>query len=132
MDQEFRNILETICETDLRYDIGAYEFVMEALSYTQKKLKRHKHITGLELLRGIRELLLKEYGPMAMTILKHWGIKSTEDFGHIVFNLVGNRVLSKSEDDNIEHFRDIFDFEEVFNKGYRRQLAKRISRMRSF
>jgi uncharacterized repeat protein (TIGR04138 family) len=132
MDHEFHNIVETICDTDLRYDIHAYEFVMEALSYTQRKLKRDKHITGPELLKGIRDLLLKDYGPMAMTLLRHWGIKSTEDFGNIVFNLVQNKILSKSEDDNIEHFRNVFDFEEVFDKGYRRQLARRVSRMRSF
>ena len=54
---------------------------------------------------------------MTITVLEHWGIKSTEDFGNIVFNLVENRVLSKTEDDSIEEFRDGYDFAEVFDFG---------------
>jgi uncharacterized repeat protein (TIGR04138 family) len=66
-----------------------------------------------------------------MTVLEHWGVKSTEDFGNIVFNLVENRVLSKTEDDSIDEFRDGYDFGEAFDSGYRKQLAKKLSRMRS-
>ena len=132
MNHEFHNIVERICEEDLRYRREAYEFVMEALNYTQKKFKRPRHVNGHQLLRGIRDLLLKRYGPMALTVLKHWGIKRTDDFGNVVYNLVQNKVLSKSEEDDIASFRDVYDFAEVFDKGYRRQLAKRVSRMRSF
>ena len=132
MSRELRSIVEIICEKDERYKQAAYEFVMEALSYTQKRFRRIKHVTGIELLEGMKELLIHQYGPMALTVLRHWGIRSTEDFGHIVFNLVENKVLSKSDEDNIEHFRNGFDFREVFHVDYRRQLEKKISRMRSF
>lgn len=130
MNQEFYNIINEICEQDPRYSLGSYEFVMEALSFSQKKLGLPKHVTGQELLGGIKELLLNKFGPMTLTVLRHWGVCSTEDFGNIVFNLVDNQILSKTEDDKIDHFKDGYDFEEVFNKGYKRQLAKRISRMR--
>ncbi len=132
MNQEFYNILGIICEKDSRYKQDAYEFVMEALAYSQNKFRRLKHVSGTELLEGMKELLLNKYGPMTLSVLNYWGIRSTEDFGHIVFNLVENKVLSKSEEDDIESFRDGYDFQEVFNQGYRRDLAKRISRMRSF
>lgn len=122
--------MENICEQDLRYKRDAYDFVMEALSYTQKRFSRPKHVTGEELLQGIKELLLERYGLLTMTVLRHWGIKRTEDIGYIVFNLVDNKVLSKTEDDRIDHFRNAYDFEEVFNKGYRHLLAQKISRMR--
>jgi len=79
----------------------------------------------------MKELLINKYGPMTITVLKHWGINNTEDFGNIVFNLVENRVLSKTEDDTIEEFRNGYDFGEVFDYGYRQKLAKKISRMRS-
>lgn len=131
MNRKFEEIIEGIYEKDCRYREGAYVFVMEALAYTQKKFRRPKHIKGEELLQGMRDLLLEKYGPMAMTVLQHWGIKSTEDFGNIVFNLVENQVLSKTEDDNIEEFRNGYNFQEVFDSGYRKQLAKKISRMRS-
>ena len=131
MGSEFEAIVESIYERDVRYKEDAYVFVMEALAYTQKKFKRSKHVRGEEMLQGMKELLLHKFGPMTITVLEHWGIKSTEDFGNIVFNLVENRVLSKTEDDSIEEFRDGYDFGEVFESGYRKQLAKKISRMRS-
>jgi len=131
MSNEFETIVEEIYEKDARYKEDAYVFVMEALAYTQKKYKRTKHVKGEEMLQGMKELLLKKFGPMTIMVLEHWGIKSTEDFGNIVFNLVENRVLSKTDDDSIEEFRDGYDFGEVFDSGYRRQLAKKISRMRS-
>ena len=131
MNEEFDIIIEEISEKDSRYKEDAYAFVMEALSYTQKKFKCSKHVTTEEMLLGMRELLLRKYGPMTMSVLKHWGIRSTEDFGHIIFNLVEHRVLSKTEEDDISKFRNGYDFEEVFRHGYRKQLHKKISRMRS-
>ena len=130
MSQEFETIVEKIHQKDLRYREGAYLFVMEALSYTQRKFKCVKHVTGIQLLIGMKELLMNKFGPMTLTVLHYWGIKSTEDFGNIVFHLVENRVLSKTDRDNPDHFRNGYDFEEVFNRGYRKQLAKKISRMR--
>ena len=131
MNGEFEAIIDDIYERDIRYREDAYIFVMEALAFTQKKYKCTKHVKGEEMLQGMKELLLNKFGPMTLTVLKHWGINNTEDFGNIVFNLVENRVLSKTEDDNIEEFRDGYDFGEVFESGYRKQLAKKISRMRS-
>jgi len=131
MNEEFETIIEDIYERDVRYKEDAYIFVMEALAYTQKKFKSVRHVKGEEMLQGMKELLLNKFGPMTLTVLKHWGINNTEDFGNIVFNLVENRVLSKTEDDSIEEFRDGYDFDEVFDQGYRKQLAKKISRMRS-
>lgn len=122
--------MERIYEKDARYKGEAYAFVMEALSYTQKKFNRPRHVTGEELLEGLKELLLKKFGPMTLNVLRHWGIQNTEDFGHIVFNLVENRILTKTEDDNFEHFRNGYDFTEAFQHNYRRQLHKKISRMR--
>ena len=131
MNHEFDTIIEGICERDMRYREDAYEFVMESLSYTQKRFRCAKHVSGQQLLMGMKELLLHKYGPMTIRVLEHWGIASTEDFGHIVFNLVENKVLSKTEDDDIGHFRNGYNFEEVFVQGYRKLLAKKISRMRS-
>lgn len=131
MGEEFESIIEDIYERDVRYREDAYVFVMEALAFTQKKYKHTKHVKGEEMLQGMKDLLLNKFGPMTLTVLKHWGINNTEDFGNIVFNLVENRVLSKTEDDSIDEFRDGYDFEEVFDSGYRKQLAKKISRMRS-
>ncbi len=130
MNQEYNQIIERIMGQDPRYKEDAYEFVMEALSYAQKKFKVPKHVTGEELLRGIKELLLNKFGPMTMSVLEHWGINNTEDFGNIVFNLVENKVLSKTDEDNIESFRNGYDFDKEFRDGYRKRLHRKISRMK--
>ena len=130
MQRELDDILDQICTSDERYHEDAYEFVLDALTFTQKKFKKEKHVTGKELLEGIKILLMQRFGPMTMTILEHWGITGTEDFGNVVFNLVNNKVLSKTEEDDIESFRNVYDFHVVFDMGYRRTLARRISRLR--
>ena len=130
MDEEFFSIISTICEQDRRYFPEAYEFVMEALSFSQNKFKKSRHVSGQELLLGIKFLLLKKFGPMTMTVLKHWGIKTTDDFGNIVYNLVQNKILAKDTQDHYDSFKNAYDFDEVFNKGYRKQLARRLKTMR--
>lgn len=130
MKQRVHKVLNQICEDDPRYSPDAYAFILDALSYTQKKFKRVKHVTGKELLEGIKVLLMNQFGPMALTVLKHWGIESTADIGNIVFNLVERKVLSKTEEDTIENFENVYDLTMVFDKGYREKLAAKISRMR--
>ncbi len=131
MEKEYLDTIERISEMDQRYNSDAYHFVMEALNYTQYKFKCVKHVSTEEILDGMRDLLLDKYGPLALSVLKHWGIRNTEDLGNIVFNLVENKVLSKTDDDRIEKFRDAYDFSEVFIEDYRKQLHKKVSRMRS-
>lgn len=131
VNQEFYTLIDQICDVDSRYKSDAYEFLMEALAFTQRRYKRYKHVSGVELLEGIKQLLMQKFGPLTLLVLKHWGIKSTEDFGNIVFNLVDNKILSKDSEDNIDSFQNGYDFNEVFDRGYRKQLEKRISRMRS-
>lgn len=131
VNQEFYTLIDQICDVDPRYKSDAYEFLMEALAYTQRRYKRYKHVSGEELLEGIKQLLMHKFGPLTLLVLNHWGIKSTEDFGNIVFNLVDNKILSKDSEDNIDSFQNGYDFNEVFDRGYRKQLEKRISRMRS-
>ena len=130
MDEEFYSIVSEACQKDPRYHREAYEFVMEALAHTQKKYKKQRHVSGKELLEGIRTLLLKKFGPMTMSVLKFWGIKATDDFGNIVYNLVEFKILAKDTEDHYESFKNAYDFEEVFNKGYRKQLARRLKSMR--
>ena len=114
---EALNILETIenlVKQDSRYKIDAYNFVLEALNYTVSKLKKSRHVTGTELLEAIKQYARDQFGPMARTVLAHWGINTTEDFGRIVFNLVEAKVLSKTEQDSIDDFKNGYDFKKVF------------------
>lgn len=130
MDQKFYDNVEKLCEEDSRYKAEAYEFVMEALRYTQRRFKKERHVTGDQLLTGIKDMTVRKFGPLALNVLHHWGVKNTEDFGHIVFNMVQHHLLAKQDDDTFDSFRTGYDFEEVFHKGYRRQLEREIGRIR--
>ncbi len=112
--KNFFQVIENICQKDNRYKPDSYEFVMQALQFTQKKIDKDGHVTGKELLEGIRQFALEQYGPMAKTVLVHWGITKTSDFGNIVFNMIEKKMLSKTETDSLEDFKDVFDFETAF------------------
>ena len=119
----FVETVEQICETDLRYSSDAYHFVQEGLNHTLKSLKRggahaHRHVSGQELLHGLREFALKEYGPMSKAVLNEWGIKTTDDIGQIVFNLVNASVLGKNETDSPNDFKNVFTFDDAFVKPF--------------
>jgi len=117
--KDFYQIVEEICAKDSRYKPDSYEFVVQALHFTQKKLKKEKHITGQELSGGVRELAIEQYGPMSKVVLNHWGINNTQDLGNIVFNLIDRKLLSKTEEDSIEDFKDVYDFEAAFGNVLR-------------
>lgn len=112
------NPLEQIVAKDPRYKPEAYLFVNDALGHTWRLLDQRRHITGRELLDGIKDLALKRYGPMAKTVLNSWGIKTTDDLGAIVFNLVDAGLLSKAEQDHIDDFHAVYDFDEAFVSSY--------------
>ena len=111
--------IEQLISSDGSYKFEAYSFVLAALHHTVSKYKKPRHVSGKQLLKGIREYACDQYGPMARTVLNHWGIYKTEDFGKIVFALVNVGILRKQSEDKIEDFKDVFDFEEVFDKGYK-------------
>ena len=124
--KDFYQVVEEICAADSRYKADVYEFVLQALHFTQTKLKRETHVTGKELLEGIREFAIEQYGPMVKTVLSHWGINKTEDFGNVVFNMVNKKLLSKTETDSIDDFKNVYDFEIVFANVLRDSVIKYI------
>ena len=112
--RNFYQVIEEVYEEDGRYKPDAYEFVMQALHFTQNKLKKEAHVTGRELLEGIRDFAIEQYGPMAMTVLGHWGITKTADFGGIVFKMIDKKILSKTEKDSVDDFNNVYDFNAAF------------------
>jgi uncharacterized repeat protein (TIGR04138 family) len=123
-DNDFGDKVDQIIEKDPRYKPQSYAFVMGALDFTLRRLKKPRHISGRELLEGIKKLAKEEFGPMAKIVFEHWGIKNTEDFGHIVFNLVEAGIMSKTEEDSIEDFKDVFDFTKEFEGKYQMKVDK--------
>jgi len=119
----FAEALESVVGSDPRYQRDGYIFLRDALDFTTKQHKKVKgvsvrHVSGPELLDGVRQYALKEFGPMVMTVFDSWGIRSCEDMGHMVFNLIGAGVFGKTEQDSIEDFKNVYDFEEAFVKPF--------------
>jgi len=110
--------VERIIDTDPRYKLEAYLFLIEALEYTMQKLERQGHVTGRELLEGIRDLAKTRFGPMARMVFESWGVKATDDFGEVVFNLVEAGILGKTEQDSKDDFRGVYDFADVFENQF--------------
>jgi uncharacterized repeat protein (TIGR04138 family) len=119
----FEEALAEISAKDPRYQRDAYLFVREALDHTQKAMAkdtrgRVRHITGKELLAGIRDYALQQYGPMAKMLLEEWGVRRCEDFGEIVFNMVEVGWLAKTKTDSRADFQGGYDFDEAFCKPF--------------
>jgi len=129
MNSSFQETILELCAKDPRYNPDAYFFVVEALDSTVKEIRKtqldhERHVTGKELLEGIREFALDEFGPIAFTVFSEWGIHATLDFGEIVFNLIECGRLGKTEKDSRDDFKDVFDFKETFVKPFEPKTDK--------
>ena len=122
-----------IVRRDPRYAYEAYEFVFAALAHTQQLLGRTPppdgppgqdyHVSGPQLLDGIRDLALREFGLMARTVFRMWGINNTADFGELVFNLVEAKLMSKTARDSRTDFHDVYDLDEALG-DYRIEMPQ--------
>jgi len=119
----FCEALSLIIDEDPRYKVEAYHFLREALEHTIMHFKKPvegpgRHVSGTELLEGIRRFALKEFGPLTKTVLNNWGIYETVDFGHLVFNLVDKGVLGKTSEDKLEDFANGYEFDRAFRSPF--------------
>jgi len=133
----FEEAVEQILANDTRYHRDAYLFVRDALDHTRKLIgkedpasrrgfetetgkrpDRERHVTGPELLEGIRQQAFGEFGPMAITVFEEWGVRCCRDFGEIVFNLVEIGQFSKTPEDSRADFDGGYDFADAFRKPF--------------
>jgi len=114
------------------YHPHAYQFVFAGLTYAQEHLGRDRtdcqagHVSGRELLEGVRTLGLQHYGLMAVSVFANWGVYSTEDFGRIVFELIEAGEMRKTDDDQLADFVDVYDFRTAFVEQYDLDTSKAI------
>ena len=110
--------LKRIVRREPSYRMEAYSFLLEALEYTLQELDKPRHVSGQELLDGIRRYAIRKFGPTSRMVFEHWGVRVTEDFGRMVFLLVEQGILTKTESDSIEDFANGFDFKKAFEDEY--------------
>lgn len=127
--------LEDVVRRDSRFAYEAYEFVFAALAHSQRMLGKpaqdgelgpegSHHVSGPELLDGVRDLALREFGLMARTVFRMWGVNRTGDFGDIVFNLIEANLMSRTEHDSRADFADIYDLDEALVESYRIEFTE--------
>ena len=105
------------------YPLEAFAFVREGLGYAVRRVHEdpetlpedERHITGQQLCMGLRDLAIVRYGLLAATVLEHWHVQRTYDFGRIVFAMIDAGLMSKTSSDTIEDFHAVYAFDEAFS-----------------
>jgi len=115
-----KKALEEIAREDGRYSPAAVEFVYEALGFTARNVAGEPgHITGQTLCEGARRLAVEKWGRLAMLVLNTGGIKTTRDFGEIVYLLIKHKWMSAQPTDSIDDFNNVYDFKTVLKDKFR-------------
>ena len=121
----FTATVDSIVAEDARYERDAYFFVRDALEFTTKQKKKagavtpqECHVSGQQLLEGVRQYALQQFGPMVPTVFEHWRLRNCRDIGTIVFNLIEAHEFGKSEQDTLEDFQKGYDFHDAFVKPF--------------
>ena len=139
---DFASTVDSILSASPRFDRNAYMFMRDVLDYMASHERKNRarikgHVSGQQLLEGVREFALAQFGPMVVTVFEYWGVTRCEDFGVIVYHLIGAGLLSKSETDSIEDFSGAYSFWDAFVKPYQpgranvgREAASGVSRAR--
>jgi uncharacterized repeat protein (TIGR04138 family) len=111
--------LEEIAREDGRYDSAGFKFVYDGLGYTIRNVAGEpRHVSGQMLCEGLRQIALDKYGRLALLVLHSWGIKTTRDFGEIVYTLIENEWMSAQATDTIDDFNAVYDFNAVFRDQF--------------
>jgi len=135
-NRDFNEVIRAIRKDDPRYARGVYYFLRQALDFSLKELHKRgeldqtNHLSGQQLLEGIRLFAIKQYGPMARSVLEYWGVKECRDFGNIVFNLVECQVLGKTDRDSPEDFAGGYDFKDAFDRPFKPAVKPSIKKPR--
>jgi uncharacterized repeat protein (TIGR04138 family) len=130
LQKSLRRIAD-LAERDGRYRVDAYLFVHQTLAYAELQRGQRRetsgeagedlrptdmHFSPQQLCEAIRQYAQEVFGMMAPVVLKNWGVRSTSDFGEIVFQLIDIGELTKTETDHRCDFDGVYDFELAFRQ----------------
>jgi uncharacterized repeat protein (TIGR04138 family) len=110
-------MMRLVVEMNWPYSVEVFEFVHRGLAHTVQTIHGEqivkggtRHVTGRQLCEGLRDCAIRRWGFMARTVLGHWNVTATLDFGRIVFMMVKAGLLKTSDGDKVEDFQDVYDF----------------------
>lgn len=118
MSERLERSIEELARQDRRYPPQAYMLVFEGLEVALAKLPARRHVTPRELVDGVREAALKQWGLLARTVLESWNVRTTGEIGDLVFNLIERKLLVAGTDDNRTQFEDAFEFQDGFDRAF--------------
>ena len=131
MVQEPPSPIEEVIRADGRYPPEAYAFLHDALAHAVANVYGDKqaapgqsHVTGRQFCEAIREFAIDKWGMLAMTVLARWKITETIDFGNMVYLLIEHDFMKKTNEDSLEDFRDVYNFDEAFGGAQEFDLAE--------
>ena len=114
-----KKTIEEIARENGRYSAAAFKFVYEGLGYTVQNIaKEPRHVSGQTLCEGLRRMAMERYGRLTMLVLNSWGIKTTRDFGEIVYTLIDHEWMSAQPTDSIDDFNGVYDFQIAFKDQF--------------
>ena len=114
-----KHAIEKIAKEDGRYNINAIRFVYDGLGYAAKKIvDEPEHVSGQTLCQGLKQLAIEKWGRLAMLVLNRWNVKTTRDFGEIVYLMIKHKWMRAQPIDSIEDFDDVYDFKTVFKDQF--------------
>lgn len=127
MSEQVKLDWKTVREKAGPYPQEAFDFVREGLAHTVRLVHGEEslvtpgdedrddhHVSGRQLCLGLKDYAVRQYGLLARTVLSRWGIRRTDDFGRIVFAMIDSGLMRKTDEDTLEDFRGVYEFDEVF------------------
>lgn len=120
----FDEAVKLIAGSGAVYKPDGYHFLRDSLDHTVSELRKdelveHRHVSGPELLEGVVQYALQEFGSMAVSVLESWGIREGEDIGTMVFQLIEVGAFGRSEEDSPSDFSGVMSLREELLAPFR-------------
>ena len=123
MENEPTISMEEVIRRDGRYPVEAFAFLHEGLNKAVRDVfgeqpapEGQRHVSGRQLCEALRDLAVERWGMLARTVLTRWNIHWTIDFGNMVYLLIEHSYMRKTDEDSLEDFRDVYDFDKAFRE----------------
>jgi uncharacterized repeat protein (TIGR04138 family) len=129
MSSETQIDLKEIMDQAGGYSPACFGFIRDGLAHTVEMVHGNpaeqtilelglvedsRHVCGHELCIGLKDYAIERYGMLAKSVLNKWGIHYTRDFGNIIFAMVEAGLMRTTDDDRIDDFDSIYEFDDVF------------------
>jgi uncharacterized repeat protein (TIGR04138 family) len=117
------------------YSVEAFYFIQQGIQIATEQIHGPqgpasrpgtRHVTGRQLCETLREFAIERWGLMASVVLRSWGLKSTNDFGRLVFAFVDAGYWQKTPADSVDDFDSVYNFREAFDQRYRITLPEKV------